>query len=138
MKTHHFFIGHGDGLGPNDNGYKRMKKLFTNPLAKRLFQGLHPDLGVKLGQYFSVKNKLISGSEDVSFLGEENEWLALYAKRKLEDKHYDYFLFGHRHLPMEIKLNEKSTYINLGDWITHFTYGEFDGKKVALKKWETS
>ncbi len=138
IENTYFFIGHGDGLGPNDNGYKRMKKLFTNPLAKRLFQGLHPDLGVKLGQYFSVKNKLISGSEDVSFLGEENEWLALYAKRKLEDKHYDYFLFGHRHLPMEIKLNEKSTYINLGDWITHFTYGEFDGKKVALKKWETS
>lgn len=133
-----FFIGHGDGLGPNDKGYKRMKKVFTNPLAKRLFQALHPDWGVKLGQYFSVKNKLISGAEDISFLGEENEWLARYAMRKLEQKHYDYFLFGHRHLPMEIKLNETSTYVNLGDWITHFTYGTFDGKTMALKKWETS
>ena len=88
--------------------------------------------------FFSVKNKLLSGSDDISFLGDENEWLALYAKRKLEQKHYDYFIFGHRHLPMEIKLNEKATYVNLGDWITHFTYGMFDGQKVVLKKWETS
>jgi UDP-2,3-diacylglucosamine hydrolase len=138
LENAHFFIGHGDGLGPKDRGYKRMKKIFTNPLAKRLFQALHPDWGVKLGQYFSVKNKLLSGSDEISFLGDENEWLALYAKRKLEQKHYDYFIFGHRHLPMEIKLNEKATYVNLGDWITHFTYGMFDGKKVVLRKWETS
>ena len=132
-----FFIGHGDGLGPKDVGYKRMKKLFTNSLAKRLFQALHPDWGVRLGKYFSIKNKLISGAEDISFMGKEEEWLAIYAKRKLELKHYDYFLFGHRHLPMEISLNETSKYINLGDWITHYTYGEFDGKTVFLKKWET-
>ena len=77
------------------------------------------------------------GAEDISFMGKEEEWLAIYAKRKLELKHYDYFLFGHRHLPMEISLNETSKYINLGDWITHYTYGEFDGKTVFLKKWET-
>ena len=133
-----FLIGHGDGLGPNDHGYKRMKKVFTFPFFKWLFRWLHPDIGVRLGHYFSVKNKLLSGSDDISFLGDENEWLALYAKRKLEQKHYDYFIFGHRHLPMEIKLNEKATYVNLGDWITHFTYGMFDGQKVVLKKWETS
>ena len=131
-----FFIGHGDGLGPNDIGYKRMKKLFTNPLAKRLFSALHPDIGMRLGHYFSVKNKLISGTEDVVFLGEENEWLAQYAQRKLKQKHRDFFLFGHRHIPMEINLNTKSKYINLGDWVTHFTYGIFDGKNFELKKWK--
>lgn len=131
-----FFIGHGDGLGPNDKGYKRMKKLFINPLAKLLFRGLHPDIGMRLGHYFSVKNKLISGAEDVVFLGEDKEWLAQYALRKLKQKHRDFFLFGHRHIPMEIQLNSKSTYINLGDWITHFTYGVFDGKNFELKKWK--
>lgn len=120
------FIGHGDGLGPKDKGYKRMKKVFTNPLSKWLFRWLHPDIGVKLGQYLSVKNKLISGDDDVKFLGEENEWLVQYAKRKLEQKHYDYFVFGHRHLPMTIKLNENSTYINLGDWIHYYTFGVFE------------
>ena len=113
-----------------------MKKVFTNPLTKRLFQALHPDIGIRLGQYFSVKNKLLSGDEDISFLGKEKEWLAIYSKRKLAQKHRDYFIFGHRHFPMEIKLNNISTYVNTGDWITHFTYGEFDGKKFELKKWE--
>lgn len=129
-----FFIGHGDGLGPGDKGYKRMKKVFTNPFSKWLYRWLHPDIGVRLAQYLSVKNKLISGKEDTKFLGEEDEWLAQYAKRKLEHKHYDYFVFGHRHLPMEIKIADKSTYFNLGDWITHFTYGVFDGEKFELKK----
>ncbi len=129
-----FFIGHGDGLGPHDKGYKRMKKVFTNPLAKWLFRWLHPDLGVRLGQYLSVKNKIISGDEDVKFLGDENEWLVQYAKRKLEKQHYDYFIFGHRHLPLEIDLNGKSSYINLGDWITYYTFGVFDGEKLSLEK----
>ncbi|MDB2685351.1 UDP-2,3-diacylglucosamine diphosphatase [Flavobacteriaceae bacterium] len=120
-----FLIGHGDGLGPSDHGYKRMKKVFTFPFLKWLFRWLHPDIGVRLGHYFSVKNKLISGDEDARFLGEENEWLAQYCRRKLTEKHYDFFVFGHRHLPLEIELNNNSTYINLGDWIQHFTYGEF-------------
>jgi UDP-2,3-diacylglucosamine hydrolase len=120
-----FLIGHGDGLGPGDYGYKRMKKVFTFPFFKWLFKWLHPDIGVKLGHYFSVKNKLISGDEDAQFLGEENEWLALYCRKKLTEKHYDFFIFGHRHLPLEIELNSSSTYINLGDWIQYFTYGEF-------------
>ena len=120
-----FLIGHGDGLGPGDYGYKRMKKIFTFPFFKWLFRWLHPDIGVKLGHYFSVKNKLISGDEDAQFLGEENEWLALYCRKKLTEKHYDFFIFGHRHLPLEIELNSSSTYINLGDWIHYFTYGEF-------------
>lgn len=128
-----FLIGHGDGLGPGDKGYKRMKKVFTNPVSKWLYKWLHPDIGVNLAQYLSTKNKLISGDEDIKFLGEENEWLVQYAKKKLEAKHYDYFVFGHRHLPMTIALNENSKYINTGDWITHFTYAVFDGNDLELK-----
>lgn len=132
----HFLIGHGDGLGPGDLGYKRMKKVFTNPFSKWLYRWLHPDIGVRLAKHLSVKNKLISGDEDAKFLGEDQEWLALYAKKKLEEKHYDHFIFGHRHLPMEIKVDPKSTYHNLGDWIVHYTYGVFDGDKFELKKWK--
>lgn len=130
-----FLVGHGDGKGPNDMGYKRMKKVFTNPFAKWLFRWLHPDIGVGLAQYLSVKNKLISGVEDVKFLGEENEWLILYSKRKLETKHYNYLVFGHRHLPMKLTVGENSEYVNLGDWITYFTYGVFDGENFELKKY---
>jgi len=130
-----FLIGHGDGLGPEDHGYKRMKKVFTFPFFKWLFRWLHPDIGVRLGHYFSVKNKLISGVEDAQFLGEENEWLVQYCKKKLTEKHYDFFLFGHRHLPLEIAISENSKYINTGDWITHFTYAEFDGDQMMLKSY---
>ncbi len=133
-----FFIGHGDGLGPGDKGYKRMKKLFTNPVAKWFFKWLHPDLGVRLAQYLSVKNKLISGDEDITFLGEDKEWLVQYAKRKLAQKHRDYFVFGHRHLPLEIALGDQSHYINLGDWIQYYTYGVFDGESMKLKTFENS
>jgi len=91
---------------------------------------------MRLGHYFSVKNKLISGEKDAVFLGEENEWLVRYAQRKLEEKHRDFFVFGHRHIPLEIQLNPHSKYINLGDWITHFTYATFDGTRLELKKWD--
>lgn len=131
-----FFVGHGDGKGPGDKGYKRMKKVFINPFSRWLFRWLHPDIGVRLAQHLSVKNKLISGDEDKQFLGDENEWLAQYAKRKLETKHYDYFVFGHRHLPMEIKVGDHSTYFNLGDWINHYTYGVFDGSTFELKEYK--
>lgn len=127
-----FLVGHGDGLGPHDLGYKRMKKVFTFPLFKWLFRWFHPDLGVKLGQYMSVKNKMISGDEDFKFLGEDKEWLVQYCKRKLETKHYDYFVFGHRHLPLDIQLNEQSKYFNLGDWIQYFTYGVFSKNTFTL------
>lgn len=130
-----FFVGHGDGLGPGDKGYKRMKRVFTNQVAKWFFRWLHPDVGVTLAQYLSVKNKLISGDEDVKFLGEEKEWLVQYSKRKLETKPYDYFIFGHRHLPMTIKLNHTATYVNLGDWIIYYTYAVFDGTALELKKY---
>ncbi len=126
-----FFIGHGDGLGPHDKGYKRMKKVFEFPVFKWFYRWLHPDLGLRLGQYLSVKNKMISGNEDVQFLGDQ-EWLVLYAKRKLETQHYDYFIFGHRHLPLEIELNSKSMYINTGDWVNFFTYVIINDKGVQL------
>jgi UDP-2,3-diacylglucosamine hydrolase len=128
-----FLIGHGDGLGPGDKGYKRMKKVFTNPFSKWLYRWLHPDIGVKLAQYLSIKNKLISGAEDVVFLGEDQEWLVQYAKKKIESKDIDFFVFGHRHLPLHIALSQKATYLNTGDWISYYSFGEFDGQKLHLK-----
>ena len=128
-----FLIGHGDGLGPGDIGFKRMKKLFKSSIAKFLFKWVHPDFGVRIAQYLSTKNKLLSGKEDVIFKGEENEWLAQYCKKILKQENFDFFLFGHRHLPLDIKLSEHSRYINLGDWISYFSYAVFDGTDIELK-----
>lgn len=130
-----FLIGHGDGLGPSDHGYKFLKKVFRNPVCQSLFGSLHPYAGINIANYFSRKSREKTGSSDQVFLGEENEWLVLYAREQLKIRHYDYFVFGHRHLPLEIKLTETSTYINLGDWITHFTYAVLDGQKMKLETW---
>jgi UDP-2,3-diacylglucosamine hydrolase len=132
-----FLIGHGDGLGPGDKGYKRMKKIFKNPLAQFAFRWLHPDIGLPLGSYFSKKSRYGNGQLPVeTFLGEEREWLLQYCRRKLTQKHYDFFIFGHRHLPLYIPLEKSSFYINLGDWLQHNTYAVFDGEKVELKYFE--
>jgi UDP-2,3-diacylglucosamine hydrolase len=129
-----FFVGHGDGLGPGDKSFKIMKKIFKNPFFNWCFRCVHPDLGIKLGKYLSNKNRLKSSLEDLKFNGNENEWLTKYCKEKLKNEHYDYFIFGHRHIPLEIELSPNSTYINLGDWITHFSYAVFDGHQVLLDK----
>ena len=130
-----FFLAHGDGLGPGDHGYKLMKKVFINPLSKWIFSWLHPDIGMSLGKYLSQKNKLISGDKNVEFLGEQKEPLVVFSRAKLKEQHFDYLIFGHRHIPIEIPLNEKANYINLGDWFKSYTYGVFDGKKFELKVW---
>ncbi|MDB5190642.1 MAG: UDP-2,3-diacylglucosamine diphosphatase [Segetibacter sp.] len=130
-----FFIAHGDGLGPDDNGYKLMKKVFRNRFCQWLFGVLHPSMGIGLANYFSRKSRQKTGSSDEVFLGEDKEWLIIFAKEKLAKEHFDYFIFGHRHLPLDFKLSNTSSYINLGDWIKYFTYAEFDGNIVELKKW---
>jgi len=132
-----FFIGHGDGLGPGDRGYKRMKLILSNPFFIWMFKLIHPDIGISLGKYFSQKNKLISGEKDLSFKGENNEWLIRYCKKKLDEGHIDYFIFGHRHLPITHSLKNKSKYINLGDWISHYTFGVFDGKNFKLRSFNS-
>lgn len=131
-----FYIGHGDGLGPGDHGYKILKKVFRNPLCQWLFGVLHPDWGIALANFFSRKSRAKTGAADAIFLGEDKEWLVIFCKEILQQKKVDFFVFGHRHLPMDIQLNEHSRYINLGDWIKHFTYAVFDGQQLSLQKWQ--
>lgn len=129
-----FFIGHGDGLGPEDKGFKRMKKLFTNPVAKWLFARLHPNLAVGIANYFSRKSRLANGDTDMVFMGEDKEWLIKYAERKLETMDVDYFLFGHRHLAMDIKLSKGARYINTGEWVKGRSYAVFEEGELYLRE----
>ncbi|MAY84730.1 MAG: UDP-2,3-diacylglucosamine hydrolase [Flavobacteriales bacterium] len=129
-----FMIGHGDGLGPGDHGYKFIKKVFANPLSQWLFARLHPNLGISMADYWSGKSRRANRAEDEKFLGEENEWLAIYCKEYLKKEHIDYFIFGHRHLPLDIKLDKDSRYVNLGEWMNYQTYAVFDGEKLELKE----
>jgi len=133
-----FFIGHGDGLGPGDHGYKFIKKIFTNPICQTLFSWLHPDWGIRLANYFSSKSRAKTGTSDEQFLGEDEEWLIVYSKQKATEMKVDYFIFGHRHFAIDLKINNNARYINLGDWIRMYTYGVFDGETMQLLEWQKS
>ena len=128
-----FFLGHGDGLGPGDHGYKFIKKVFASPVSHWLFARFHPNFGMGMAQYWSERSRISNGPKDARFNGEEKEWLAIYAKEILKKEHFDYFVFGHRHLPLDIRLSENSRYVNLGEWVNYNSYAVFDGKDLELK-----
>jgi len=130
-----FFLHHGDGLGPGDKGYKLLKKIFRNPLCIWLFGMLPPRWGMGLANYLSSKSRLANKTKD-SVYDANSEWLLQFCVEVVKTTPYDYMIFGHRHLPLDIKINEKSRYINLGEWVNHFTYAAFDGKDLATKTFE--
>jgi UDP-2,3-diacylglucosamine hydrolase len=132
------FIGHGDGLGPGDYKYKLLKKVFTSGLCQWLFSRLHPNASFGLANYFSSKSRIANNEKDAFFNGEENEWLVDYSKEILEKTHYDYFIFGHRHLPLDIQLSKTSTYINLGEWVNYNSYGVIENGLFELKFHQSS
>ena len=129
-------VGHGDGLGPGDYQYKVLKKVFTNPFCQWLFRWLHPDLGVALALKWSKSSRISNLQKNEGEFKGENEWLWQYCRQVEKSKHFDYYLFGHRHLPLNLPVGDRSRYINLGEWVNQYTYGVFDGKEVELKTFE--
>jgi len=130
-----FYIGHGDGLGPGDMKYKLIKKIFKNKAAQGVFQWIHPNLGMGLARYWSKKSRIKNSLKDQDF-HEDQEWLLQFCREQEAMEHHDFYIFGHRHLPLNIEINESSRYINIGDWISFFTYAEYDGIDVYLKNFK--
>ena len=131
-----FFIGHGDGLGPGDYGYKFLKKIFANKICQFLFARIHPNLGVGVANFWSQKSRSVSPAH-LDWLGEKKEWLLSFCNKKLDKVEVDYFIFGHRHLPIDHMLNNNhSRYINIGEWMFACSYGVFDGKDVSIQFFE--
>lgn len=130
-----FFIGHGDGLGPGDHGYKFIKKVFRNPAAQWFYARLHPNFGLWLADFFSRKGYDKKDAER-DYHGDDKEFLMVFCKEYLAKRYADYFIFGHRHLPLDKKVGEKSRYINLGDWIVYNTYAVFDGSDLKLLEYK--
>lgn len=127
-----FYLHHGDGLGPGDAKYKFLRKIFRNPFCQWLFGLLPPRIGMAIANAWSGHSRMASQQKEV-FQGEENEWLVVYAKEMLTQQHFDYFVFGHRHLPLDIRLSEKSRYVNLGEWMNYYSYAVFDGEELHLR-----
>jgi UDP-2,3-diacylglucosamine hydrolase len=128
-----FHIAHGDGLGPGDNGYKLMKRVFSNAIIQKMFAFLHPGVGTSFANYFSRRSRIANGSKDDIFLGEDKERLILYCRDLLKKKPYNYFIFGHRHLPLTLPLGQEAYYFNTGEWVKSFSYIVFKNGELNLK-----
>ncbi|MEP6646033.1 MAG: UDP-2,3-diacylglucosamine diphosphatase [Saprospiraceae bacterium] len=127
-----FYIGHGDGLGPGDYGYKVIKKIFAHKTSQWLFSRIHPNTGIGLMKFWSGTSRQHTQVEE-KFLGPEKEWLVHHALEILKHQDIDYFVFGHRHLPIDYELGIKGArYINLGDWLIYYSYAVFDGENLSL------
>ncbi len=127
-----FYIAHGDGLGPFDWQYKILKKIFTSRFLQWCFARLHPNFSMFFGLGWSRANKY--REKKLKFQAEK-EWLLLYSRELLKQQpEINYFIYGHRHVPVFYPLNNEATFINLGQWISQFNYGIFDGQKMKLEK----
>ncbi|TDQ16463.1 UDP-2,3-diacylglucosamine hydrolase [Algoriphagus boseongensis] len=129
-------VGHGDGLGPGDQTYKMLKKVFTNSLAQWLFRWFHPDLGIRLAKTWSGYSRISNMEKNENhFLGED-EWLWQYCKEVEKNIHHDLYIFGHRHLPLKLEVTKNSTYFNLGEWVSQNTFLELSSDNVELKTFQ--
>lgn len=133
-------VGHGDGLGPGDLKYKFLKNFFASKICQWLFGWIHPDLGISLAFYFSRSSRKKTAKREDQYFGSKKEWLEIFCNQELsKNPSIDYFIFGHRHLPIYKTLqNNSSIYINLGDWLHYFTYAIFDKNKVSLLQYEST
>ncbi len=127
-----FFIAHGDGLGPGDHGYKFIKKIFTNPFFQWCFRWVHPDVGITIAEFWSRRSRYANGPVLEHYLGDDKEWLVQFSQSVLQKEHFDYLIFGHRHLALDITFPSGSRYLNLGDWLNYYTYAVFDGQDIQL------
>jgi UDP-2,3-diacylglucosamine hydrolase len=135
---HKILIGHGDGLGPGDRWYKVLKKgLFDNRFFQWLFGWLHPNLGMYIAHKWS-KSSRISNMEKEKFQSDENEFLFKYCEETEMREHHDFYIFGHRHLPLDLKVSANSRYINLGEWVNFSPYAVYNGKTIELKSFLVS
>jgi UDP-2,3-diacylglucosamine hydrolase len=127
-----FYIGHGDGVGPGDKGYKLMKWSFSNKVLQWLFARIHPNASLAFGKLWSKSSRYAKGIVAEPFKGDDKEIQVVFARLTLEKQHYDFFIFGHRHIPYDIHVLNDSRVINVGDWITTFTYAVWDGNDLKL------
>jgi UDP-2,3-diacylglucosamine hydrolase len=129
-----FWIGHGDGLGKGDALYKILKRIFENKACQWLFSCLHPDLTFGFANAWSrhSRSNSLKNHTVEQFMG-ENEWIWGYCQEIEQKKHHDFYVFGHRHLPLDLPVGSRSRYLNLGEWLSQCQYAVFDGKALSLK-----
>jgi len=133
--NHHFLLGHGDGLHPRDLKYRMLQRLFKNKTIQWFYARIHPNGSMAFAHRWSKNSRKKHGALG-SFMGVDKEHQIQFARKEI-GKHPDieFFVFGHRHIPYDIRIADNSRVICLGDWIGNFTYGVFDGQEFQLLKY---
>lgn len=131
-------VGHGDGLGPGDHTYKFLQKVFESKLLQWMFSRVHPNLALWIGHTWSQARKKKLSFKAHPFVAKEKEYIWHYCREAETKAHHDYYVFGHRHIPMDLEVTENSRYVNLGEWLWSFTYGKCDGNKLELLAFENA
>ncbi|MGB3849451.1 MAG: UDP-2,3-diacylglucosamine diphosphatase [Tunicatimonas sp.] len=136
INAQRFHVGHGDGLGPGDYQYKMFKRLFTAKACQRLFAALHPAWGIGLARRWSAYSRRKNLLRDESFRTKEEEWIYQYCWSVQQQQHHDYYVFGHRHLVLDIPVGASSRYINTGAWFEQGHFARYDGQEFTLTPFE--
>lgn len=131
-----FFLAHGDGLLTHDKKFLFLRKIFHSRFSQQLFALVPPRLGQYLGYRLSKANRLKIEHGDNDYKGEDKEDLVLFSKRYSANHPIDYFVFGHRHIDLKLQLKNEAQVIILGDFVSIFSYGVFDGKEFRLEYFE--
>jgi len=131
-----FMLAHGDGLGDPDKKFKVIRYLFHNRFCQTMFSAIHPRWAMWFGLTWAKHSRLKrKNGEEPPFMGENKEHLVLYAKQYAKQHpEVDYFLFGHRHIELDLNVSKKARMMILGDWITQFTYVVYDGTHIFLEE----
>lgn len=132
-----FFLAHGDGLGDPDAKFKILRKMFHNRTCQKLLNFVHPWWGMQLGLNWAKHSRLKrADGKEAPFMGEDKEYLILFTKEYMKThSNIDYFIFGHRHIELEMKMSRKTELVILGDWIWQFTYAVFDGEHMFIQQY---
>ena len=133
-----FYLAHGDGLGDPDIKFKLLRRMFHNTICQRLFSAIHPRWSMWLGLTWAKHSRMkrING-EEPPYMGENKEHLVLYAKQYMKSHpNVDIFIFGHRHIELDLNLSKSVRMMILGDWISQFTYVVFDDDHLLLEEYE--
>ena len=132
-----FYLAHGDGLGDPDGKFKLLRRIFHNRTCQRLLNAVHPRWGMWLGLTWAKHSRLKhADGKEPGFMGEDKEHLVLWTKAYMKQhSDIDYFIYGHRHIELDLVLSRKSRMMIIGDWIWQFTYVVFDGEHIFLEEY---
>lgn len=133
----HFCLAHGDGIDCSDKGYLILRAIFHNRLCQRLFASIHPRWAIKLGYSWARHSRIKHAGQEGIYVDEDKDKTLEFARQyATENDKTNYFIIGHRHIDQESTLPNGGKFIILGDWITKFTIGTFDGNTLSISHFE--